>query len=181
MAPISASRLRGRDPYTSIMGSSCDNLGSVNAIKPPLVQQPSRIVVGIDGSEMSLIAVSHAALLAKAFQASVIAVHAVGMLSRINGEMYPSDQVQEELKVEMQNWTTLLRDNDVEYTTVLEDGPPGLVLTRVAERENAGLLVVGTRGLGSADDVVLGSTCYHLMRFSPVPLFIIPGTGAVCR
>lgn len=163
------------------MVTRCDNLGIVNTTNASLVPAPGRIVVGIDGSEMSLLAVSHAALLAKAFDAHVIAVHAVGMLSRINGQMHPSDQVQDELQAEMLEWTALLRESGIEFSTILEDGPPGLVLTRVAEREEAGLLVLGTRGLGSADDAVLGSTCYHLMRFSPVPLFIIPGTGAICR
>lgn len=112
--------------------------------------------------------------MAKGFNAEVVAVHAVGLLSLVDGEMRPSDQVRDAVAAQANEWTAALAESGVRYRIVLEDGPPGLVLLRVAEREHAGLLVLGTRGLGSADGVVLGSTSHHLVRFSPVPVVVVP-------
>jgi nucleotide-binding universal stress UspA family protein len=136
------------------------------------VTPPSTILVGLDGSEMSQRALAYAAMLASATGAEVIAAHAVGLLTVLDGEALPSDQVRDRLSDAIDGWVEPLRSAGVTYSTVLEDGPPGLVLLRLVERTGAGLVVLGTRGIGSADGVVLGSTSYHLVQHSPVPVLV---------
>jgi nucleotide-binding universal stress UspA family protein len=92
----------------------------------------------------------------------------------IDGEMRPSDQNQERIAADVDTWAAPLATAGVPHRVVLENGPPGLVLLRVIEREGAGLVVLGTRGLGSSEGVVLGSTSHHLVQNSPVPVVVVP-------
>jgi nucleotide-binding universal stress UspA family protein len=133
---------------------------------------PTTILVGLDGSSMSHRAVAHAAMLASAFDAEVVAVHAVGLLTVLDGEAVPSDSSRDRIEAAVDAWAAPLREAGVRHRTVLEDGPPGLVLLRLIDRTSAGLVVLGTRGIGSADGVVLGSTSYHLVQHSPVPVLV---------
>ncbi|MGY6499295.1 MAG: universal stress protein [Acidimicrobiales bacterium] len=134
---------------------------------------PDTILVGLDGSEHSRRAAAYAALLGRAFDAEVVAVHAVGLLSIIDGESRPSDHVRDELAAAVERWAEPLRAGSVTHRTVLEDGPPGMVLLRLAERTGAGIVVLGTRGIGSSDGVMLGSTSHHVVQHSPVPVLVV--------
>ncbi|QGG94729.1 universal stress protein [Actinomarinicola tropica] len=145
----------------------------------PVFPRPRRLVVGVDGSHDSARAVATAATLAAACGAEVVGVHAVGLMHRIDGEMRPSDQNRERIATDVATWAAPLGERDVPYRTVIEDGPPGLVLLRVVEREEAGLVVLGTRGLGSSEGVVLGSTSHHLVQHSPVPVVVVPHDAAL--
>jgi len=136
---------------------------------------PARIVLGLDGSVVAARAARWAAALARAIGAEVVAVHAVGLLSLIDGEVRPSDQVRDRLRALLaDDWCAPLSGAAVAHQPVLEDGPAALVLLRVAEREGADLIVMGSRGIGAIDGVLLGSTSHYVAQLAPVPVVIVP-------
>lgn len=172
---IEATRHRGDRDRIKIMAEGCDTeiQGCQTHCMPAgSVSTPTTILVGLDGSEMSHRAVAHAAAYAKALGAEVVAVHAVGLMSIIDGEHVPSRDCRDRIDSQVHEWVAPLRDAGVEHRTICEDGPPGLVLLRLIERVGAGLVVLGTRGIGSAEGVVLGSTSYYLVQHSPVPVLV---------
>jgi nucleotide-binding universal stress UspA family protein len=57
---------------------------------------------------------------------------------------------------------------------VFEDGDAARVVVAVAEREKADLAVVGTRGLGIVDQVVLGSISHKLISMRSLPVLTVP-------
>jgi nucleotide-binding universal stress UspA family protein len=61
-------------------------------------------------------------------------------------------------------------------------GDPASVLLDVAHRTQAGLIVVGTHGLGRAQRMIFGSTTWRLLRSSDVAVLAVPpapgGAGA---
>ena len=63
---------------------------------------------------------------------------------------------------------------DLDIDVVLEDGPAADVIVRVTEREGAGLIVVGSRGLGQAPRL-LGSVSETVLSHAHVPVLIVPG------
>lgn len=136
-------------------------------------------MVGLDGSHDAARAVATAATLALACEAEVVAVHAVGLMHRVDGEMRPSDRHREHIADDVERWAAPLGGTGVPHRTITEDGPPGLVLLRAIEREDAGLVVLGTRGLGSSEGVVLGSTSHHLVQHSPVPVVVVPHAASL--
>ena len=135
-----------------------------------------RLVVGVDGSVGSRRALEWAMLLALRFDAELLAVHAVGLLSRLaDGSQVPSQSHRAELRQLFESqWCAPLVHQGVKYRSMLEDGAPVPVLLQVAEREHADLSVVGSRGEGGFAELLLGSTSHQLAEHSRRPVLIVP-------
>lgn len=59
---------------------------------------------------------------------------------------------------------------EVEYLS--DSGSPGTVLVKLAERAQAQLIVIGTRGLGSLSRTILGSVSDYILHHADVPVCI---------
>ncbi len=138
-----------------------------------------RIVVGVDGSDNGRRALEWAMLLAGGFGAEIIAVHAVGLLATVaGGARVPSQGHWDELRDEFeQDWCAALTGSDLRARRLLLDGPPALVLLGAADREDADLIVVGTRGTGGFTELLLGSTSHQVAQHSTRPVLIVPPGG----
>lgn len=134
------------------------------------------IIVGIDGSEPARAALAFASDLGRRLGDEVVAVHALGMLERRpDGSIVPAEEVRDEVTRHFsETWCPEVVGADAPVRVVVEDGPPVLVLLRLAARENASLVVVGSRGLGGAPGLLLGSTSHQLSQVCPVPVLIVP-------
>ena len=136
-----------------------------------------RIVVGVDGSPNSRAAAGWAARLAVAVEAEVVAVHALGLLERLSPESEPEpaeSMVPEIQAVFASEWCAPLIDAGATHRREMRYGPPVQVLLDVAEAEDADLVVVGSRGLGGASALLLGSTSSRLANSSTRPVLIVP-------
>lgn len=135
-----------------------------------------RIVVGIDGSESARRALEWAITLAQRFSAEVVAVHAVGLLTRFgDGTPVPSQSHLAELRRAFETeWCQPLAASGTPHRLVYQDGPPVPVLLAIAEREAADLIVVGSRGTGGFPELLLGSTSHQVAEHSHRPVLIVP-------
>ena len=136
-----------------------------------------RIVVGVDGSENSVAAVGWTAGLAAATGAEVVAVHALGLLDHLDSdEAVPSQPHREEIRQRFEgDWCASLARPDVRCRHLVRDGAPVNVLLAVADEEDADLIVVGSRGMGGAPELLLGSTSTQIAQHSARPVAIVPG------
>lgn len=136
-----------------------------------------RVLVGVDGSDASAVALAWAGRLARLTGAEVV----VATIFRPN-EAEASPERYESLRREAQQrlateWTEPLRDVGVEHRPVLFSGSPDRLL-EVAEREDADLVVVGPRGQGGFASLHIGSLAHHLAHHTRRPLAIVPAPGA---
>jgi len=134
------------------------------------------IVLGVDGSENAARAAEWTAELAGALAAEVVAVHAGGLLAHLAPDVtVPTATHQEELRDAFEDkWCSPLRASGVRDRARLEEGPPTAVLLGVADEEHADLVVLGTRGLGGAGGLLLGSTSHHVVQLSRCPVAVVP-------
>lgn len=138
---------------------------------------PTRIVVGVDGSAGSARAAGWAAALARATGAEVVAVHALGLLTRTAGGAPESSQAHRaDIAARLAGeWCQPLAAAGVAHRAVVADGNPVLGLLAEAEREGADLVVVGRRGSGALPGLELGSTSRELVERAPVAVVVVPG------
>lgn len=129
---------------------------------------PSCVIVGVDASPESLVALEWALTLAGGLRCRVIAVHAVGLLE--DGGYRPHPDLAG-LIDDARDRVPLARGIPVER--IVEDGPAADVIVRVAEREGADLIVVGSRGHGQAPRL-LGSTSEAILARAQLPVLVIP-------
>ncbi|HEU4750637.1 MAG TPA: universal stress protein, partial [Acidimicrobiia bacterium] len=63
---------------------------------------------------------------------------------------------------------------NVDHTTVEELGDPTSAILALCEREGADLLIVGRRGAGVVERMVIGSVADRLAHHARCPLLIVP-------
>lgn len=139
-----------------------------------------RIVVGVDGSECARHALEWAIGLARALHAEVVAVFAL-QLSKYDYFAYGlavplmyDDEWRRELKHAFeQDWCAPLKQSGLKFETVLEDGRPASVISSVADRLNADLIVVGKRGRSGVAEVLMGSVSHEVSHQSRRPVTIV--------
>ena len=141
----------------------------------------STVVVGIDGSEGGQRAAEHAVAIARHWQASLKLVTVVRTPEGwwgIGGappspEALSAALVEGQQKV-LQEVEESLDLSGIDYETVEELGDPVSRLIAVCETTQAELLVIGRRGAGLAERVILGSTADRLTHLASCPVLVVP-------
>ena len=143
-----------------------------------------RVVVGVDGSDGSRIAAGWAVTEARLRGAALQAVHAweVPMIYGPVGIGFPYDtsgleSAARELLDEVVDGALADADGaavDVERI-VSAGGPASSILETAA---GADLVVIGRRGLGGFQRLLLGSVSEHVARHAPCPVVVMPATAA---
>jgi len=142
---------------------------------------PEVIVVAVDGSEQSQRAADLAATLARAHRSRLVLLTVVRPPEGwwgVTGQP-PSPEALSEALVEGQQEVLRQAESrtnlqDVEYATTEELGDPTSVILAACDRESADLLVVGRRGAGLVERMVMGSVADRLAHHSSVPILIVP-------
>jgi nucleotide-binding universal stress UspA family protein len=142
---------------------------------------PKAIVVGVDGSETSTRAAVIATEIARSRQAKLLLVTVIRppegwwgiggapptpealSAALVEGQQQVIKETEDQLPLE-----------GMDYETVEELGDPTSRLIAVAEEREAGLIVIGKRGAGLAERVMLGSVADRLCHHSPVPVMVVP-------
>lgn len=133
------------------------------------------IVVGVDGSEDSLRAVEWTADLAAITRSEVTAVHALGLLERFGQETVPVESHKEAISHRFEvDWCAPLFARHTNYRCELVYGPPVPAILRIAKADRADLIVVGSRGVGGFNGLLLGSTSSQLVQHASCPITVIP-------
>jgi nucleotide-binding universal stress UspA family protein len=65
-------------------------------------------------------------------------------------------------------------DGSVAISTVLDEGPPRVVINEIARECNADLIVINLQGRGRLERALLGSTAEHVIRTAGVPVLSLP-------
>lgn len=141
----------------------------------------AKIVVGVDGSDHSARGLQWCADHADAFRAEVVVVHVVEIPVMLGSllSIAPLPSLTELQREEIRDlvvgvWCKPLADAGVSYRVILVEGSAPAALARIAEAEDAELVVTGRRGRGEFAELVLGSTSHALTHCLKRPLVIVP-------
>jgi nucleotide-binding universal stress UspA family protein len=139
----------------------------------------STIAVGTDGTATASKAVEAAAEIAQRFEAKLVLLSAAQDLRQTVAPSGQSEEVQwatnpDSVLREMLSRTEQdMRDRNIECTTLIDEGDPADVLTRLAEDCNADLLVIGNRGMHRR---VLGSVPNSVTHKAPCSVYVVKTT-----
>jgi nucleotide-binding universal stress UspA family protein len=143
--------------------------------------QPKSIVVGVDGSEASHKAAEHALTIARQWKGKLFLVTVVRPPEGwwgIGGAPPPPEALSAALAEGQARVLNELEEKldltGVDHETVEELGDPSTRLIAVAESSGADLIVIGRRGAGLAERVMLGSVADRLCHQSSVPVLVVP-------
>lgn len=139
------------------------------------------MVVGIDGSEGSKHAASVAVAIARHWKSKLKLVTVVRTPEGwwgIGGappspEALASALIEGQQQILAETEESLDLDG-IDYETVEELGDPVTRILAVCEQHDADMLVIGRRGAGLAERVLLGSTADRLTHLAECPVLVVP-------
>jgi nucleotide-binding universal stress UspA family protein len=129
------------------------------------------IVVGYDGTDGARAALAEAQRLAGPLGAEVVCV-----FSRHVGSV--GSEVEDLAEAVSEHGRAVLAEVGPGVRAEIADGRPSEALVKVAEAEEAQMIVVGSHGERPLRGVLLGSTPYRLLQDSPVPVLVVRATSA---
>ncbi|MBB3113847.1 nucleotide-binding universal stress UspA family protein [Paenibacillus phyllosphaerae] len=139
----------------------------------------SHAVVAFDGSVQSWKALEYAVHLAENGQAeslSVVHVYSFPYLAVPDAVVYAPAELQKE----MYDQASVLIDEAakrIEHLpnarTELMQGSPAQSLLEYADKHQASLIVIGSRGLGGIREFMMGSVSHNVVQHSAVPVLVV--------
>jgi nucleotide-binding universal stress UspA family protein len=126
------------------------------------MKEKMKILVGVDGSDYSTWALMEAISIAKKFSGhvKVITVYKRGHKDEATKTQIKAKQLLEEEKIDS-SLSAILGSN------------PSRALVNTAETENFNLIVVGSRGLGSAASFLLGSVSKQVVSKASCDVLVV--------
>lgn len=127
-----------------------------------------KILVPIDFSEHSVRALHWAEALAHRFQSTVMVLHVMEYPGATDSFAFDFEAFHSRTIADMHDFLTPLK---IEHESFVIGGNPHLEIVNVAEKQNATLIVMGTRGLKGAAHHILGSTTEYVIHHAKCPVF----------
>jgi len=141
----------------------------------------SKILVAIDGSELSLKAAERALDLARLFHANLnaITVSYIPESYHLKQEDFMNKSKSKESMTDAKSWldnfTQAAKESNVLLKTELINShrPVDYVIMEYAEQEKMDLIVMGTRGHSGLKDLLLGSVASSVITYAHCPVMVI--------
>jgi nucleotide-binding universal stress UspA family protein len=142
-----------------------------------------KLLVAVDGSRASLLAVQHVLQLLNE------GLHADILLATVQEPTYlyevilpPSEDVLERLSGAvgaraLADAESLLGEAGVAFVREIGSGEAAASLVEMAERHDCGAIVMGARGLGAVRGALLGSVSLGVLKRARVPVTIVKDDG----
>lgn len=137
----------------------------------------NKIIITTDFSETSYLAIKHGAFLAKYTKGEVYLVHIITKHWEKFNVFTPSitiDNIEKASEAVQNKLEELASDIRTEYgvtvTTVVSSGNPTAEIVKFAKEISAGLIVMGTHGYSSWEDLTIGSNALKVITKSPCPV-----------
>ncbi len=136
-----------------------------------------KILLAVDGSENALRAAKTAGDLAREMNSTEMRiVVAFDSIPAYMGEPNVEIAIQARMKEAqaiLEKAQQAVGKLNVETHTELIEGSPAEAIIEVAKTRNSNIIVMGSRGLSSIAEMVLGSTSHKVVSHAPCPVLII--------
>lgn len=134
-----------------------------------------RIVVGFDGSDHSRKALERAADISDGATVAVVsAANVSAYLRDPSGAVSPVDPADAEARTQaLAEARTYLEGRGIKGLFIEGHGRPADVIVQEAKESGADLIVVGTRGLGSAKQLFMGSVSTNVVHHAPCDVLVV--------
>jgi len=138
-----------------------------------------RILIPVDGSELSLDAVRHALnLVRNGLQASFVLANVQEPTHLYEVWMSSDAEVRDAASRAagmhaLESAAVLLDTAGVDFETEVASGEPAPMLIEIAEREGCDAIVMGMRGKGALRSALLGSVSEAVLHDSPIAVTVV--------
>lgn len=160
------------------------------SLKTDVLEAVMKFLVAIDGSKASQHALAQAIRLAASGNARIVLLVVIEPVNNVyfpgmmpTGEPLvawqgvPADQmekmVSDTARSVLSEAEVTCREAGVQCETLLQSGSPRSIICEVAEKEAPDVLVIGSRGLGTVERLMLGSVSDYVIHHAHCPVLIV--------
>lgn len=137
-----------------------------------------KILVPIDFSETSKVALRHAANLCEKFNAEMYLMHAV---TTANFEVFPNlnirskfDDIREVAIAELNIMRNeIVEKHNIQVEIIIKDGRPANAIVDSGKEINADFIVMGTHGVSGFEEFFIGSNAYRVVTATDIPILTL--------
>ncbi len=149
-------------------------------------ERPKHILSPVDFSDLSMLGLQHAALLARCSQARITALYAHSFQPPVYFTSSQIERLEQDFRESLRQAEAHLRDFVAEkigpagagIDVRVEKGPPAEVIGRVAAEASADWIVMGSHGRTGMNALMLGSVAENVLRRSQIPVLTVRGDVA---
>lgn len=135
-----------------------------------------KILLAVDGSEHSLRATKEAVNIASMNSECIVEAVFVADFAKTKNEILHSSG-KEELELSRRKKILpveeQLQSKDINYKVKILHGEPGPAIVEYANKEKVDLVVIGSRGLNSLQEMVLGSVSHKVAKRVNCPVLLV--------
>lgn len=135
-----------------------------------------KILLAADGSDHSIRATSEVIKIASMNETSTVTVVLVADYSQAKSDvLHSGSSVELDMKRrrKLMPVEELLRAANINYRVEILHGVPGPSIVEFANKQTYELLVIGSRGLNSLQEMVLGSVSHKVVKRAECPVMIV--------
>ena len=138
-----------------------------------------RILIPIDGSQLSLEAAKQGVYIARKLESKVVFLYVIDVRIIQTSSLTGTDP--SILKTRLRNVAErylneaakLAEEENVTFQNQIREGLPAEDILKEIEEEKIDLVIMGSKGMSGAHRVVIGSTAEEVVRWSPCPVLIV--------
>ncbi len=143
-----------------------------------------RILVPLDFSDHAQSVVDWAVHLASSHSSHVVLMHAYHLpveFQQMEGAYLPPDfwsNVKAESEQSLKRYAAPFEEAGVPFEIVVREGYPATAIEEEAERQDADLIVIGSRGLSGLRHLLLGSVAERVVQKAHCPVLTVKRTDS---
>ncbi len=138
----------------------------------------SKILVPVDGSDISYRALDTALFLSERLGSKITAIHVMEQVPTVYIQSQKLlDELLEAHKNESQKildkCSSIATQKGIAINTTLSEGNPASTILEFSQREKYEVIIIGSRGMGHFKELVLGSVSSKILHHSLCPVLLI--------
>jgi nucleotide-binding universal stress UspA family protein len=140
----------------------------------------SKVLIPVDFSQTSMLAIKHGALIAQTTGARIFLLHVVNTHFMSQNMFLPTVSLHDQSSAETKAMDKLNEfgqevkaDYNVEVECIIKSGNPSIEVTKVAREIKASLVVMGTHGYSPIKEIMIGSVALKVITKSPCPTMVM--------
>lgn len=135
-----------------------------------------QIMLAVDGSDNSLRAAQHCAAIASLLTQCTIEVVYVADYAKAKSEVLHAGfgtELQQVRRKRLEPIEELLMKHKLSYNIHMLHGEPAPTVVEFANKQKMDLVVIGSRGLNSLQEMVLGSVSHKVVKRANCPVLVV--------
>ncbi|WP_342568144.1 universal stress protein [Psychrobacillus sp. FSL K6-4046] len=136
----------------------------------------NHIVLAADGSENAVRAAKETIKIASLNKQCLVEIVYVADFEKARTEVLhagSTEVLELERRKKIQNVELLLKESEISYKINILHGIPGPEIVKFANENKVDLLVIGSRGLNSLQEMVLGSVSHKVIKQVQCPALVV--------